>query len=379
MRRKWIRWSGIVALVAGLEIIGSGGLLVYAESTGVTPQSKEYEYVEEVERDYTLRQIKPLLITNVRGDVSVQGWSLDKVRIKFRKKVLSQSPILASQLLSAMDYRYTFSGPQLEVSSQYGKGLSIEDRLHENQKPKVRLEMVVFAPSQLNLTLWGVDGHLTLKNWSAPAEIRTRSGSVQIENFRGNLVSLTCAECSAQFRNVSGSIRSFTGKGSVQLENVSGKKIFVETGAGPIRLANVAGDQFYTTKTGPMEGDGLSGKIAFHAQDSAIHFQKLSGYLGGVLDQGSLRARVTDWKPTEQSIIETHSASVDLMLPSSFSANVDIWSKQGAAEVKFPVVPLADTDGPGPHSPGRLTGRVRGGGELLQILSESGQIILQRS
>ncbi len=362
--------------------LGLGISLVWLLFFGMSQNShaaeatREHEYIEEVEKDYALRQFKPLRITNVRGDISVQGWSLDKLRIKFRKRVVSSSPIQATQLLSTMDYRYSPNESSLEISSQYGKDLSIAERIKEKENPKVRLEIVVYAPSHLKLNVWGVDGSLILKNWGGLAELRSHSGLVRVENFKGEAVSVTCESCSAQYKTVRGSIRSSTGKGAVELSQVEGRNIYVETLDGAIQLFEVVGDQLYTSRQGSIQGRFLKGKVEFHAEDSKVSLSELDGFLSGYLEKGSLQAQVKSWKPTDQAMIETLAADVDLTFPRLFSASVDVWSKQGSSEIRLPLVQEADLPMSGPLPTGRMMGRVREGGKLLRVLSETGSIQL---
>ena len=52
--------------------------------------AKAQDFSEEIEKDYALRSIGILQISHVKGDLSVQSWALDKVRIKIRKKVSAE-------------------------------------------------------------------------------------------------------------------------------------------------------------------------------------------------------------------------------------------------------------------------------------------------
>ena len=384
--------AGVFSALVGATLVGFGVGSAFGGSTlrrqvaggSASPSSLAVhpsvfpiqEYVEESERDYPLRLMKPLQITQVKGDVSVQGWAFDKVRIKIRKKVLTDSPIKAKKMFTWLDYRYDPTQRNLEIASQYGSGLSIEERVREKDKPQVKLEITVLAPSHLNLQIWVVDGRVTLKNWLGPAEVRSNSGSVRVENFKGNLISVVCASCSAQFRQIRGSLRSMTGSGAVDLSQVQGDSIYVETEEGALRMSEVSGNQLYTSKRGSMEGQFLSGKVEFQGGESRLNFREIKGFLSGSLESGEIRAQVRDWKFLDQGIIETQSGDIHLGLPRRFSADLDVWSKAGNVEVNFPIMPGKDVDSIGPQPLGRLMGRAREGGSLLRVYSESGNIHL---
>jgi hypothetical protein len=154
--------------------------------------------------------------------------------------------------------------------------------------------------------------------------------------------------------------------------------VYVETIQGSIQSADVKGDQLYTTKQGLIQGAGLKGKIEFHAENSTVSLADIDGVLSGYLESGVMNAHVKSWRASDQATIETLAADVNLTLPREFSATVDVWSKQGKSEIQFPVVEAADPNVMGPLPMGRVSGRVRQGGQLLRVLSDTGALRLRR-
>src|SRR4051812_26136582 len=51
-----------------------------------SPQAPVREFQDEIERDFTLRSTGQLQVTNMRGNIVLQGWSLDKIRVKARRR-----------------------------------------------------------------------------------------------------------------------------------------------------------------------------------------------------------------------------------------------------------------------------------------------------
>lgn len=344
--------------------------------------AKAQDFSEEIEKDYALRSIGILQISHVKGDLSVQSWALDKVRIKIRKKVSDLPSDEAKRLLNALDYRYDSSNGNIGISTTYAKGLSIDEALKVKQNPSVQMDVIVFAPSNLQLKIWSLNGKVFLKNWNSNVEIRSSDGAIKAEDVKGkNALAITCRSCKAQLQNIDSSIHLVTEGGEINLHNIRGKMIYVETGGGKINLSNIRGDQLYITKKGAIDGRFLNGKIEFHGESASLKFQEVTVFLSGSLGSGELLAEVREWAPKDKPEIESTQGNIQLILPQEFSGELDISSKKGKTEVEFPVFeskrkllePVKDKGS-------SIVGQVGSGGELLRITSENGNIkVLRKS
>src|SRR5258708_2114515 len=88
----------------------------------------EQEFSDEIERDFNLRSMGQIQLTNLRGNISVQGWSQDKIRVHARRRVFAENETVAKAAFSAMDFRYQELDGNIECSAQYGRGLEIHQR-----------------------------------------------------------------------------------------------------------------------------------------------------------------------------------------------------------------------------------------------------------
>ncbi|OFZ22207.1 MAG: hypothetical protein A2X94_01750 [Bdellovibrionales bacterium GWB1_55_8] len=332
------------------------------------------EFVEEIERDFPLKSIGQLHVTNMRGDVSVQGWALDKIRIKARRKAIADTQEEAQKLFSTMDFRYrSIDGSDIELSAEYGRGLDIQARLKERESPRTGMEMIVFAPGNLKLKISTVDGKATAKSWSAPLEIRTAAGPIVVQRVKSQSVSLLCPSCLMKIENVKASIRCMGGTGKIELKEVRGGSVYAETSSGSIVMNTVIGEQLYVSSSGEITGKALDGRIEFHAQTAPVEINSSSGFLSGRTTSGAISAQMKRWKFSDKALIETDSGNISLRLPFAFSGDVDIWSLEGKTEVGFPVRKLEEA-AVGPQPAERFYGRVRDGGELLKLYTKFGNI-----
>src|SRR4051794_23035055 len=77
------------------------------------------EFQDELEKDFLIRSVGHLQVTNLRGGISIQGWALDKIRVRARRTVKAGTPAEAQKLLSALDFRFDSVDGDIELSAQY--------------------------------------------------------------------------------------------------------------------------------------------------------------------------------------------------------------------------------------------------------------------
>lgn len=337
------------------------------------------EYVEESEKDFPLRSVGLLQISNMKGDIAVQGWALDKIRVRIVKRVMADTEGEASTVLKKVDYRLDTSGKNIELASQYGGHLTIEERLQEKEHPRVKMDFFILAPSRLRLRIWSADGKISLKGWNASAEVRSNSGPLLLDGVNGEMVSVLCDLCTAQVKNISGSLRCVGGVGSFELRHISGKKIYAETASGPLKLWHIHGNQLYLSKTGSIEGQFLSGAVEFRVKKSGVTFRQVKGFLSGSLEEGDLTAQIREWEWHDKSLIEVGKGNIYLSLPRTFTGEVDLSSKQGKISSDFIIQNADSTPLVAPiqqEQPNHWVGRIGEGGDLLKASTQMGSIEL---
>lgn len=119
------------------------------------------DFQDEVERDFPVYALGRLQITNLRGGITVQGWSQDRIRVRGKRRVLANDLESAKAALSALDMRFSKTGREMELSAEYGRGMDIQERLQERRQSKEQqssMDLIVLAPSSLRLRVLGVEG-----------------------------------------------------------------------------------------------------------------------------------------------------------------------------------------------------------------------------
>jgi hypothetical protein len=352
-------------------------LLGVLASWGV--QCRAAEFSDEVERDFALRDRGRLMISNLRGDVILQGWAQDKIRVKARRHVEAESKEEATRLLAALDFRHRVADGEIELSAEYGKGLEIQQRLRERKKPRTRMDMIVLAPANLRVRVWAQDGEVSVTGWNRDVEIRTAKGPIRINDVNAENVSILCPGCSVAANDLKASLRCIGGTGDATIARVQGAQIYVETTTGSQRLQRIEGEQLYLSRSGSISGKDLRGRIEFHTQRGDVEIVDSQGFASGNTDSGNITLRMREWNFADKALIESVRGNIAVALPSTLDAEVDLASLYGQAESAFNLRPLHEKPEFGPPPGNHLSGQIGEGGDQLKLFSRQGNVHLLRS
>jgi hypothetical protein len=333
-------------------------------------------FSDEFERDFPIRSFGELQVTNLRGGIEIKGWSHDKIRVKARRKVEASTQEEANRQIAALDVRFSTVGMGLELSAEYGKNLSIEERLRERKMPKTSMDLVIFAPAALDLRVWTVDGKVLVREWGHSVEVRSARGAVRVENVRSKKVSVLCPSCDIAVSKARGSVRCMGGTGDVSLNEINADDVFVETQSGSISSKQVSGRQLYVSRAGALVGHRLTGHVEFHTTSGPVRIDELSGFASGRTQDGPIELKIRSWSFIDKALFESNRGRIRLEFPRNFSAEIDLWSLYGKARLDFGLTPAKDFGVFGPEPKNHLRGTIGEGGEQLRAFSQEGDVAL---
>jgi hypothetical protein len=341
------------------------------------------EFEDELEKSFSLRSMENLQITNLRGSVTVVGWSQEKIRVKAKRKVLAESVDQAKGIYATAGFRFQAVDGGYELSAEYGKGLGIEERVRERSNPRTSMDMVVYAPAKLKLRVWTMDGPVGIKSWTGAVEVRTATGGIDAEDLRSKSTTLLCSACNILAKNIRGSLRCMSGSGDVKVQDVLSGHIYIETTAGKQYLSSIFGDQLLVSQNGDIDARSLEGRIEFHTQEGRVQIKDGKGFVSGKTTKGAVTLEMLDWKFEDKAFIESLSGDISIVLPLVFSGELDVWSVYGRVKVGFPLQPIllpavhtafGVSKEFGPEPANHVRGRVGESTEELRIFSERGNV-----
>lgn len=336
-------------------------------------------YEKEIRRDYLVRSLGTIRVSNLRGPIRVHGWPHHKIRVIARISAEAQGMFDAERMFSQVEPLYQKrNNGDIELRVQYGKGLDIKQRLRERKSPGASVDLLIYAPAEMNLVILGVDDPLEVDQWAANLSVRSTQGAISVHEVRSGEVDLTCPECKMNVSRVNGNLRIYGGQGEISVEKVSASQIYVENVSNSISAHEVQGKQTYVSKTGDVLGEKLKGYIEFELGEGATILQSVQGFVSGRTLSGDIRIEVDQWSFADKALIESENGNIRVELPRNFSAEVDIGSVYGKASLEFPIRESGGGTEIGPFPANVFRGLVGVGGEQLRVFSSHGDVAVSR-
>lgn len=332
------------------------------------------EYERTVEKDFSLKSVGQLRVVNPQGNISVQGWALDKIRLKVTQVVSVSSEAEAETVFKKLSYRYEVVGPDIEIHSQYGTELNLSERMQLAEKGNQKVHYSVMAPSYFRLKAWTTSGRISVKNWNKDVEVRSNSGPIGVENLRADRLLGQCLTCSMELKNIASEIRAVSHSGLVHLLQVQGPSVFAESEEGSVSVEVATGSQSYQTKSGGIKGQGLKGDVVASSQSGGISLHQKGGTLSVSTDSGAIDIGFLETRFDEKSSVASKSGQIRLEFPSHFGAEADLQTKTGDLQCDLPFQSFLKTDSVQGESKQRRYGRIGSGGPFLSVTSENGSI-----
>lgn len=331
------------------------------------------EYQEEIEKVIPLRSNGKLQILNNRGDLSIEGWSQDKIRLSLKKKVVAETLDEAQRLLRSADVTQQVYGGNVEIAAKFGNGMTLQERFRERVRESVSLKMSLLAPAGRDLQILAMRGRISLKSWRGSVEIRSGQGEVLIENVRGREVLIVCPDCKVEARKIFADLRCVGGDQSLSFQNLYGDQVYIQSNQGLIRVQNIEGNQLYVTKAASILGQDLKGEIEFHARDGQVELRNVNGFVSGSTISGNISIRMAELLFRDKALLESISGNIFLALARSFIGELEMSSIQGKVRVELPIEPRYIQENTDRHFIGRAG---RGTGQL-RMVTEDGDLLIR--
>ena len=426
MRRK----GWIVAILVFLELLVCGGILLTMWAGRTAFEGVRFFYradtqVEEtVEETFVVDGPAVLDLEAVSGNVTVTGGSEDEVQVIARLSLWGADEEDARQ---QVDVQMTQDGNRINVRVERPQRAYVG--FVSTRGPRVDFEVRV--PSETSLQLVTSSGDLTVSSVTGTAKLETSFGNIEAEavsgpvsaqsdsgditftglsdggdlevetNF-GQLVlrditadSLTARSDSGDVQvdgiTLGGALELRTNFGSVTVRDVAAERLTARSDSGDIQVEDATLDGALDLETnfgkvtangvratsyrlksdsGNLTLDGCSGPLDLetnfgdievkNATQATLTLKTDSGkivFSGSLDDQGVHR-------------VENGLGQVHLLLPADAAFDLDAETDLGSIKTDFAVMMTE-------FEKKRIVGQVNGGGPLLQIHTDSGDIILE--
>ncbi len=318
-----MRHTAIACLVTLLVIVLLGAPAAAASN----------KYEEKFSRTEPLAADGKLYLSNISGDIHIQTWTRNEVKIDAVKRSTAGSAEKAKENAERVKIEVHREDGRLKIETEYPEDRTMPKRFN------VSVDYTLTVPSRAGVTVNTVSGNIVAGDMAGLAKLTTVSGNIGAKRIQNGGV----------FTVVSGNIDLKETAGDVAVTDVSGS----------ISLSGLSGS---------VKGETVSGNvIAEHL--SAATSVSLTVHSGDIVFGGSLN-------PNGRYVLSAHSGRISATLPSdaAFDFTCDTFSGRIQSDFKASAEERSDEL---PHAR-EMRGTVNGGGADLTITTFSGPIELRK-
>jgi len=388
-------------------------------------KTEQGSYIERTETTVEAVRGGVLHLVTKQGDVEVDSWRRDEVRVVVEKRSDVSDEAQALALFEAFQVTTTPASDTVQVRAGAREGDSLAS---------VTVRLVVRVPSQFGVYIETAKGGIVISDLGGDVEARTEWGGVTLDSVKGDVMAETGAG-GITMNNVDGSMELKTGRGGITFNTVNGDvkaetgaggitvnkgegSMEVKTGAGGITFNTVNGDVNAETGAGGItvnsgagsvevkadrgdiainqrKGDvkaetggggikvkDLSGPVVVRTREGKIEISGALGYIEATSESGSIEAelRIADDGVDTHCKLLTGSGDVTIYLPKELAATIDAELRiEGLARRDWAIYSDFPID-IGEESESRIVGRgeINGGGDPIVLRTKNGDIRIKK-
>jgi TonB family protein len=210
-------------------------------------------------------------------------------------------------------------------------------------------------------------GHISTGDVRGQAVLHTGGGHIHTGSIAGGQLGTDGGNIAVE-RSSAGLTASTVG-GQISVGEVTGGPVHARTGGGAIRIARVAG---------PTDVESTGGNIVLTCLDGPLHASTAAGTITAwFLDQSAQARRAHhDAAPSE---LESRQGDIIVYLPRELALTIEATVEQSSMHqiVVDPSLPMKVDYPAGPAGAVRAQCDMNGGGEVLRVKADSGNIVLK--
>jgi hypothetical protein len=330
--------------------------VILTSQTAFAVQSFE----ETVERDIPLKKSLPLYLQHRLGNVSIQGWVQDRIRVTIKKRVLSDSAANAKKEFKKLDLVSLETASAFEIRVGHTQGVDLVSKMHDEAQTQVQVDLEIKAPYQSDLSVLLGDGkHFKLQEWRGGVKVTGKNNSLSFNKLNlSQPIFVNCQQCDAEVKESKLEGHLLVGNKPILLTDVDGKSgISLDAGNEEVKLENSRGTVNVYSKAGRLTANKFTGNLHFQSVDGGAYINQFSGELSVQTQTGQV---MLDIEPGASVLdIDTEKSDIQISLPTTFAGGLDLMSLRGEIVVQFPYESNKSfVDTYGPASPGRIDGTI---------------------
>ncbi|MGH9615605.1 MAG: DUF4097 family beta strand repeat-containing protein [Acidobacteriaceae bacterium] len=322
--------------------------------------------------DHALPSGATVIVQNAHGDVTIATGAGDQMHLTLNKTVYTSSNRDAKRELSALEPLITSSGSVVTV--------------HMPSSDSHVADMNLVLPADNAVQVKADHGNVTVSGRKGAVTVNCNQGDVDLTGIVG-AVQVAMRNGDFTGRNVQGDVSLNGRMNDVTLSQVSGSSTLTGDFFGDVHLDNLTGPvHFHSSRTdiqvarlegaatlddGDLTIDKALGPVSVSTRAMDVSLRHIQGETRVNNSNGSIGLRAVG--PVAAIDIKNRNGSVDVTVPENAKLTVQAVSVDGEITSDFKLAQSSAND--------RVTasGQVGGGGPLLNILAEKGDINLHKA
>jgi DUF4097 and DUF4098 domain-containing protein YvlB len=285
-----------------------------------------------------------------QGDIEVATGELGTAQIVVEREVTGGTESQQKALLKA--HKVTFS--------QDGKQISVEAK---SPKPSHGW----FSHPDLNLS---VHFRITVPR-RFDATLCTSGGSIRVSDLNGTVDARTSGG-DLNFAKIQGGVEGHTSGGNIKATGCA-YRLNLETSGGNILIKDCSGPNAQaTTSGGNIEATGCTGKLQVKTSGGNIDIGNFSGASAYADTSGGSISFDTTRPPEEDCLLRSSGGNITAKLPANSALNLHAATDGGDVTSDLPVTVE------GKMQPGKLEGKINGGGPNFMLRTSGGEIRVEK-
>jgi DUF4097 and DUF4098 domain-containing protein YvlB len=317
-----------------------------------------------------------LRVLSDRGDVTVNAWDENRVKVDVSKKVRAQSQDEANKM----------DGQTKPTISVDGNVVTINANTSAGGSASVSSDLEIWVPRTLAADVAGRRGDINVKGRTGNVKISSSRGDITVDDVAGNVeidqrkgdihVSKITGDVTANAQagdtsvsDINGSVR-LDGEyfGGISLSKIS-KAVKFRTSRTDMELAGLGGD--LNMDGSELRANSLAGPMKLLTRAKDIHLDDLSGDLRVENSNGTVEVHSTKLGTIE---IDNRKGDVQVVVPEKASFLADFKTHNGDINSDFSGLKVTSE-----HNNSNATGNVGSGGTKIQISNEHGNIEIRKA
>jgi hypothetical protein len=331
-------------------------------------------FEETIERDIPQKKSLPIYLQHRLGNVSIQGWVQDRIRVTIKKRVLSDSEALAKKEFQKLDLVSLQTSDAFEIRVGHTQGVDLVSKMKDEAQTQVQVDLEIKAPYQSDLTVVLGDGKtLKLQEWRGGVKVTGKNDKLEFNKLLlSQPIYVNCIQCETDVRESKMEGHLLIGSKSILLNDVDGKNgLSIDSGTEEVKIENSRGNINVHTKSGRLTATKYEGTLRFQSVDGGAYINQFSGELSVQTQTGQVMVDID--QSSSVLDLDTEKSDIQVSLLPAFSGGLDLMSLRGEIVVQFPYdAKKSAVETYGPASPGRIEGTV-GADQKIRVHAYSKQ------